>query len=135
MWLANAVICAAVLAVILTPNRYNDLYFTCYNRAYEYFHGTEVDEFTYGQFYAQELFEEIKADIGYQGEWSAAYGLHPAVLEYNGIATLDGYLGFIPSSIRRISGKSLRLRFREWSRRESIMMTGEPEPICIRGRT
>ncbi len=94
MWLANAVICAAVLAVILTPNRYNDLYFTCYNRAYEYFHGTEVDEFTYGQFYAQELFEEIKADIGYQGEWSAAYGLHPAVLEYNGIATLDGYLGF-----------------------------------------
>lgn len=32
--------------------------------------------------------------MGYQGEWSAAYGFHPAVLEYNGIATLDGYLGF-----------------------------------------
>lgn len=94
MWTANVVICAAVLVVILTPNRYNDLYFTCYNRVYEYFHGTEVDEFTYEQFYAQKLFEEIKADIGYQGEWSAAYGLHPAVLEYNGIATLDGYLGF-----------------------------------------
>ena len=44
MWLANGIVCAAALAVILTPNRYNDLYFTCYNRAYEHFHGTEVDE-------------------------------------------------------------------------------------------
>lgn len=94
MWLANGIVCLAVLAVILTPTRYNDLYNTCYNRAYEYYHGTEVDELTYEQFYAEELFEEIKGDIGYQGEWAAAYGFHPAVLEYNGIATLDGYLGF-----------------------------------------
>ncbi len=94
MWAANMIVCIAVLAVILTPNRYNDLYHTCYNRAYEHFHGTEVDELSYEQFYAQTLFEEIKKDIGYQGEWSAAYGFHPAVLEYNGIATLDGYLGF-----------------------------------------
>lgn len=96
MWLANGIVCLAVLAVILTPTRYNDLYHTCYNRAYEYFHGQEVDDLTYEQFYAVELFEEIKEDIGYQGEWSAAYGFHPAVLEYNGIATLDGYLGFYP---------------------------------------
>lgn len=94
MWIANGIVCLAVLAVILTPNRYNDLYHTCYNRAYEHFHGTEVDEFTYEQFYAQALFEKLKEDIGYQGEWAAAYGFHPAVLEYNGIATLDGYLGF-----------------------------------------
>ena len=94
MWIANVVICAAVLVIILTPNRYNDLYATCHNRAYEYYHGTEVDEWDYEQFYAQELFTEIKEDIDYQGEWSAAYGFHPAVLEYNGIATLDGYLGF-----------------------------------------
>ncbi len=94
MWLANGIVCIAVLAVILTPNRYNDLYSTCYNRAYEHFHGQEVDELSYEQFYAVDLFEEIKADIGYQGEWAAAYGFHPAVLEYNGIATLDGYLGF-----------------------------------------
>ena len=94
MWLANVVICAAVLVIILTPNRYNDLYATCHNRAYEYYHGTEVDGWDYEQFYAQELFAEIKEDIDYQGEWSAAYGFHPAVLEYNGIATLDGYLGF-----------------------------------------
>ena len=94
MWIANFIICIAVLVIILTPNRYNDLYATCYNRAYEFYHGTEVDDLNYEQFYAQELFNEIKKDIGYQGEWSAAYGFHPAVLEYNGIATLDGYLGF-----------------------------------------
>lgn len=94
MWLANGIVCIAALAVILTPTRYNDLFSTCYNRAYEHFHGQEVDELSYGQFYAVDLFEEIKADIGYDGEWAAAYGFHPAVLEYNGIATLDGYLGF-----------------------------------------
>lgn len=94
VWLANGIVCLALLSVILTPNRYNDLYSTCYNRAYEYFHGTEVDGLSYEQFYAEELFDRIKADIGYQDEWAAAYGFHPAVLEYNGIATLDGYLGF-----------------------------------------
>ncbi len=94
MWLANGIVCIAALAVILTPTRYNDLYSTCYNRAYEHFHGQEVDELSYEQFYAVDLFEEIKADIGYDGGWAAAYGFHPAVLEYNGIATLDGYLGF-----------------------------------------
>ena len=93
-WAANIIICIAALTVILTPTRYNDLYYTCYYRAYEYFHGTEVDELDYEQFYAVDLFEKIKEDIGYQGEWSAAYGFHPAILEYNGIATLDGYLGF-----------------------------------------
>ncbi|MCM1251906.1 MAG: DUF6044 family protein [Clostridium sp.] len=94
MWAANGIICIAALVVIMTPTRYNDLYHTCYYRAYEYFHGTEVDELDYEQFYAVDLFERIKEDLNYQGEWSAAYGFHPAVLEYNGIATLDGYLGF-----------------------------------------
>lgn len=94
VWLANGIVCLALLTVILTPNRYNDLYATCYNRAYEFYHGAEVDELSYEQFYAEDLFTKIKADTGYQGEWAAAYGFHPAVLEYNGIATLDGYLGF-----------------------------------------
>lgn len=99
-WLANVVVCLAVLVIILTPNRYNDLYQTCRNRAYEYFHGTEVDEFCYSQFYAQELFDRAKEEIGYSGEWAAAYGFHPAVLEYNGISTLDGYLGFYPQEYK-----------------------------------
>lgn len=94
MWTANVMICLAALVVILTPTRYNDLYYTCYYRAYEYFHGEEVDNLDYEQFYAVELFEKIKEEIAYRGEWAAAYGLHPAILEYNGIATLDGYLGF-----------------------------------------
>lgn len=93
-WAANIIVCISVLVVILTPTRYNDLYNTCYYRAYEYFHGTEADILDYEQFYAVDLFTEIKEKIGYNGEWSAAYGMHPAVLEYNGIATLDGYLGF-----------------------------------------
>lgn len=94
MWTVNVMICLAALVVIVTPTRYNDLYYTCYYRAYEYFHEEEVDNLDYEQFYAVELFEKIKEEIAYQGEWAAAYGLHPAILEYNGIATLDGYLGF-----------------------------------------
>lgn len=100
MRIADLIVCIAVLVVILTPNRYNDLYATCRNRLYEHIRGTEVDELDYEQFYAQALFREIKEDIGYAGEWSAAYGLHPAVLEYNGIATLDGYLGFYPQQYK-----------------------------------
>lgn len=127
IWVANGIICIAALAVILTPNRYNDLYFTCYNRAYEYFHGSEVDELDYEQFYAEELFTRIKDKIGYQGEWSAAYGMHPAVLEYNGIATLDGYLGFYSQQykedFRRIIAPALerveqtRIYYDDWGAR------------------
>ena len=127
MWVANAVICIAVLVIILTPNRYNDLYATCRNRAYEYYHGSEVDELDYEQFYAQALFDEIKKDIGYQGEWSAAYGLYPAVLEYNGIATLDGYLGYYTQqykeAFRRVIAPALdrveatRIYYDDWGAR------------------
>lgn len=94
MWIANMILCIAAVVIIIAPTRYNDLYYTCYYRAYEYFHGEEVDNLDYEQFYGVELFEKIKEEIGYEGEWSVAYGLHPAILEYNGIATLDGYLGF-----------------------------------------
>ena len=126
-WVANFIVCIAALVVILTPNRYNDLYTTCYNRAYEYYHGMEVDGLDYEQFYAQELFREIKDDIGYSGEWSAAYGFHPAVLEYNGIATLDGYLGFYAQQykddFRRVIAPALerveetRIYYDDWGAR------------------
>ena len=127
MWVANVVMCAAVLVVILSPGRYNDLYYTCYYRAYEYFHQTEVDELSYEQFYARDLFERIKEEIDYEGEWSLAYGLHPAILEYNGIATLDGYLGFYAQqykdAFRRIIAPALerveatRIYYDEWGAR------------------
>lgn len=35
-------------------------------------------------------------------DWAVAYGFHPAVLEYNGIATLDGYLGFYNQSYKDV---------------------------------
>lgn len=47
----------------------------------------------YEEFYSKDLFSVIKDDLNYNGEYSAAYGFHPAVLTYNGISTLDGYLG------------------------------------------
>lgn len=127
IWGANLIICISVVTVILSPGRYNDLYYTCYYRAYEYFHGTEVDELDYEQFYAVDLFERIKEDIGYDGEWSLAYGMHPAVLEYNGIATLDGYLGFYAQQykedFRKIIAPALerveesRIYYDEWGAR------------------
>ena len=70
----------------------------------------------------------MKEDIGYEGEWSAAYGLHPAVLEYNGIATLDGYLGFYPQSykedFRRIIAPALE---RVEASRASSGITGKTD--------
>lgn len=92
--LANGLALAAIAIILLTPGRYNDWYTTCKNKSLELLKGKVADDMSYGEFYSTELFEEIKADIGYDGEWAVAYGIHPAVLEYNDIATLDGYLGF-----------------------------------------
>ena len=73
---------------------YKRQYHTCVAKAYEILKGKESNDLSYGEFYSEELFAKAKEDIGYNGEWSAAYGFHPAILEYNGISTLDGYLGF-----------------------------------------
>ena len=98
--LADGLALGAIAVILLTPSRYNDLYATCRNKALELLKGKEINEMNYGEFYSVELFENIKEDIGYDGQWSVAYGIHPAVLEYNGIATLDGYLGFYPQQYK-----------------------------------
>lgn len=144
LWFANILVCAAVLAVILSPTRYNDLYATCHHRFYAYNHGTEVDEFDYGQFYAVELFDRIKEEIGYDGEWAAAYGMHPAVLEYNGIATLDGYLGFYPQQykedFRKIIAPAIerveasRVYYDDWGARV-YLYSGTDESVVSSSRT
>lgn len=85
---------AAVLIIVLSGTRYNDLYYTCRSQAYSLLKGKTTDQLSFGEFYSEELFEKAKQDIGYNGQWSAAYGFYPATLEYNNIATLDGYLGF-----------------------------------------
>lgn len=91
---ANTLALLCIAIIFLTPSKYNDLYATCKNKALQIMRGKEINTMSYEEFYSEELFAAIKDDIDYAGEWSAAYGIHPAVLEYNGIATLDGYLGF-----------------------------------------
>lgn len=53
-------------------------------------------EWTWKEYYSENLFEKIKQDIDYAGEWAVAYGIEPSVLQYNGIKTLDGYYSNYP---------------------------------------
>ncbi len=91
--LANILVTLALLVVMFAPQVYNDFYYTCYNYAYKVLKHKETSTVNYNEFYSVKLFEKILDDIDYDKEWSAAYGMHPAVLNYNGIATVDGYLG------------------------------------------
>ncbi len=99
-YVANVLVTVAVLIIVFTGTRYNDFYHTSVAKAYELLKDKQSDTLSYGEFYSTELFEKAKEDIGYQGEWAAAYGFHPAILEYNDIATLDGYLGFYEQSYK-----------------------------------
>lgn len=96
IWGKALLYAAAVMAVLIcmfVPQVYNDFYSNCYHHAYEMLKKTPSTQLSFKEFYSEELFSYIKEEIGYEGEWAVAYGMHPAVLEYNGIATLDGYLG------------------------------------------
>ena len=93
-YIANSLSVLAVAVIVLSGTRYNDLYRTCVAKAYELLKGKQSNDLSYEEFYSTELFEKAKEDLQYCGQWSAAYGFHPAVLEYNDIATVDGYLGF-----------------------------------------
>ncbi len=88
----------AVIAIVVvgaTQCEYSDFYNTVYCTLYKLVKQTEVNQLTYGEFFASELFEEIKRDIDYLPEEEAcAYGFHPAVLSYNGISAIDGYCGY-----------------------------------------
>ena len=118
----------AIVIVILSPTKYNDLYHTALLTARQNVFGHENDDLNYREFYSTELFDEIKEDLSYQpGEYAVAYGMHPAILEYNDIDTLDGYLGFYPQSykeaFREVIAPALermepsRLYFDEWGAR------------------
>ena len=127
---ANLLAVAALLLIVLTNTRYNDLYHTCLDQTYRLAKGAPSNQLGFGEFYSEGLFEEAKADIGYEGEWSAAYGFYPAILEYNGIATLDGYLGFYSQdykeAFRKIIAPALerveesREYFDTWGARASL---------------
>ena len=91
--LANVIVTLALLVVMFAPQVYNDFYYTCYNYAYKVLKHKETSTVNYNEFYSEKLFAKILDDIDYNKQWSAAYGMHPAVLNYNGVATVDGYLG------------------------------------------
>ncbi len=98
----------AGLAVVFGPETYNHVFFNALKiscdvigeERVEKLVGRELELLTYKDFYSVELFEEIKEDINYKGEWAVAFGMHPSILEYNGIATLDGYLSYYPESYK-----------------------------------
>lgn len=93
LYFANIVAVFAVMFVMFEPQVYNDFYYTCYENLYKIFKNQDPSNLNFREFYSEDLFSEIKGEINYSGEWCVAYGMHPAVLEYNGISTLDGYLG------------------------------------------
>lgn len=116
--IANVLAAIAVVIVMFMPQTYNDFYSTCYYNAYGIIKQTKVKDLNYREFYSEELFEKIKEDISYDGEWAVAYGMHPAVLEFNGIATLDGYLGFYEQEYKEEFRKVIApaLETNEWAR-------------------
>lgn len=81
------------------------------------------------EFYAEELFQEIKLYIGLSQEdyRIVSIGIHPAIAQYNGFYTLDTYNNFYPLSykyqFREIIAKELeknkriRTYFDEWGGR------------------
>jgi hypothetical protein len=48
-------------------------------------------QYSWAEWYSVKLFEKIKCDISYDGEWSMGFGIDPGVLNFNGIKTTDGY--------------------------------------------
>lgn len=128
IWIPYAIVIVAALIVLTSPTKYNDLYHTAKLTARSEIFGHENDALNFREFYSTKLFNEIKEDLDYKkGEYSVAYGMHPAILEYNGIYTLDGYLGFYPQSykeaFREVIAPALdrmepsRLYFDEWGAR------------------
>jgi hypothetical protein len=84
---------------------------------------------TVKEFYAEELFDDIKEYISLPQEdyRVASIGIHPAIAQYNGFYTLDTYNNFYPLrykyQFRKIieaeleKNKTLRIYFDEWGGR------------------
>ncbi|MCR5657457.1 MAG: DUF6044 family protein [Butyrivibrio sp.] len=131
----------SVFVILLLSEHYNDLYDTAYGTAYRIKTGKTLDRLSYGEFYSEELFDKIKVDLGYEeDEWAVAYGMHPAVLEYNGISTLDGYLGFYTQeykdAFRKVIAPALerkeatRIYFDDWGAR-CYLYSGTDDSIVM----
>lgn len=87
--------CLSVFVVLSTQCEYSDFYNTVYCNLYKMVKHTTPNQLSYGEFFGGDLIEKIKEDIDYKPEQKAcAYGFHPAMLNYNGISTIDGYCGY-----------------------------------------
>ncbi len=75
----NLIMIFSLIAIWFSGPKYNDF------RVF-----VEKEDPTYRAYYATKLFDGVKEDLKYDGEWAVAYGLDPAVLSYNGIRTVDG---------------------------------------------
>ena len=85
----------ALVLVCIIPAKYNHIHKNIINLYILEADALDNAEYlTYGEFYSSGLFDQIKEDINYDGEWSVAYGMHPSVLIYNDISTLDGYISY-----------------------------------------
>lgn len=74
---------------------YNDVHFLAlsivsYNNNNMYVYDNN-HEYSWDEFYSEQLFKQIKNDIDYNNEWVLGYGIDPGILEYNGFCTSDGY--------------------------------------------
>nr|WP_285889575.1 DUF6044 family protein [Neobacillus niacini] len=84
---------------------------------------------TVKEFYAEELFAEIKEHIGLDQEnyRVASIGIHPAISQYNGFYTLDTYNNFYPLTYKHkfrqiieselAKNKNIRKYFDQWGGR------------------
>lgn len=100
----NAAFICALLSIVIVGSsqcEYSDFYNTVYCQLYKAIKHTEVNQLSFNEFYGGDLIGKIKSDISYSPEQKACvYGFHPAMLSYNGIATVDGYCGYYPNEYK-----------------------------------
>lgn len=141
---AHVLMLACLLIVLGTQTLYNDFYNTVYTHTWMAVKGKQSESLSYQEFYSPELFEQIKKDISYDGAYAAAYGMHPAVLQYNGISTLDACLSYYSQDykedFRRIIAPALeqseeaRIYFDEWGAR-AYLFSGTDDTVWKPVRT
>lgn len=142
--IAGGIALLTLISVLGTQSLYNDFFNTAYVNIWKLVKHQDSETLSYGEFFSEDLFEKVKKEIGYKGEYSVAYGFHPAVLSYNSIATLDGCLSYYyqsyKDSFRKVIAPSLnesreaREYYDEWGARAYIF-SGSIESIWSPERT
>lgn len=105
------VILCSFFPFILSGEVYNPIHSNLKLIEQDIFETTDNEFESWKEFYAEDLFEKIKLEIDYRKEWSVAFGFHPAVLNYNGISTLDGYHSFYPLDYKKDFRKLIKPEF------------------------